>query len=100
MKDHVITSRIGPAVAAADATAPLTIQQVDAGDTSGGVEGAGEPKPQLKHIALDAGESGRIEVAACGWFDSVREKLGRAPDGGRKAAAASGVQASLGILPQ
>ncbi len=91
MKDHVITAHIGPAVGGTDAKglanrAVNSAAQHGGGDDATAAAAAAAP---TKHISLDAGNRGRIEVSARGWFDSVKEKFGSGQQGDGNGAGSS-----------
>lgn len=74
MKGHVITAHVGP-----EPTQQSPAQQGGAADDAVGVA-------PPKHIVLDAGERGRIEVGARSWADSIKERFNSSSSsgGGRK----------------
>lgn len=77
VKGHVITAHVGPE------PAQQSPPQLDgaAGDAIG-------KAPPPKHIVLDAGERGRIEVGARSWADSIKERFSNGGgSGGRKSMA-------------
>ena len=89
--DHVITARVGPGASALKEGAPEVQRQHSVGGAAAAGAVAGEGSS--KHITLDAGERGRIEVSARSWFDGVQEKFkngGGGGDGPSRKVASSG----------
>lgn len=87
MKDHVITARIGPN------RVPDAVPATN--DLPGGTAHDKSQVPPPKHVVLDAGENGRIDVGMRSWADSIRDKLNSSPSGvgGRKALAVASAEA-------